>query len=237
MGGGIMKSLTITVNAAQRLYWKGRYLQRTQTMLKELLVGYDNVIDRDFDNGRHHYEKLGVTIDYVNAHDFLRQAVYGNHPSSIASMIVMARENAIETRNLLDERGFARLNVIHNRILSQCGKVVTPQMLEEFIDDIAFILGIFSSELGRPAAYNFIRLGQQIERFDLILRLYEDFDLLSAEIESVNVIARRLNRHYRPLAITTSDLDKALSAINDVINRVIQADGCKLDFTVPVREA
>jgi uncharacterized alpha-E superfamily protein len=231
MGGGTMIEAAITVNAARHLYWKGRYLQRAQTMLKELVVGYDNVIDRDFDYGRHHYEKLNVVIDYSDAHDFLRQGVYGNHSSSIASMILIARENAIETRNLLDERGFARLNSIHSRILSECGKVVTPSMLEDFIDDIAFILGIFSSELGRTKAYNFIRLGQYIERFDLILRLYEGFDLVNAELDAMNTIAKRLNHHYQPSKIFTSDLGKALSIVNGIIDRVIEEKICVLDIT------
>lgn len=229
MGGRVMMEAAITVNAARYLFWKGRYLQRAQTMLKELLIGYDNVIDRNFDYGRHHYEKLDVVIDYTDAHDFLRQGVYGNHGSSIASMILIARENAIETRNLLNERGFARLNLMHNRILSECGKVVTPSMLEDFIDDIAFILGIFSTELGRTKAYNFIRLGQYVERFDLILRLYEGFDLVNAELDAMNTIARRLNHNYQSSKIFTSDLGKALNIVNGVIDRVIEEKVCILD--------
>ena len=225
-----MIDTAITVNAARQLYWKGRYLQRAQTMLKELLIGYDNVIDRNFDYGKHHYEKLDVVIDYTDAHDFLRQGIYGNHSSSIASMIFIARENAIETRNLLDERGFARLNLIHSRILSECGKVVTPSMLEDFVDDIAFILGIFSSELGRTKAYNFIRLGQYIERFDLILRLYEGFDYVNAELDAMNTIAKRLNHHYQPSKIFTSDLLRALTIVNGIIDKVIEEKVCILEL-------
>lgn len=226
-----MMETAITVNAARRLYWKGRYLQRAQTMLKELVIGYDNVIDRDIDYGRYHYAKLDVEIDYGDAHDFLRQGVYGNHGSSIASMILMARENAIETRNLLDERGFARLNLIHSRILSECGKVVTPSMLEDFIDDISFILGIFSSELGRTKAYNFVRLGQYVERFDLILRLYDGFDYVNSELDAMNTIAKRLNRNYQFSKIFTSDLQRALAIVNGVIDRVIEEKACILEFS------
>jgi demethoxyubiquinone hydroxylase (CLK1/Coq7/Cat5 family) len=222
VGGGIMMDAAITINTAQRLYWKGRYLQRAQTMLKELLIGYDNVLDRDVNYGRHHYAKLDIDIDYTDVHDFLRQGIYGNHGSSIAAMIVMARENAIETRNLLDERGFARLNLIHSRILSQCGSLVTPSMLDDFIDDIAFILGIFSSELGRTKAYNFVRLGQYVERFDLILRLYAGFDLVNDELDAMNTIAKRLNPNYQSSKIFTSDMDKALNIINSVIDKVIK---------------
>ena len=225
-----MMDTAITVNMAQRLYWKGRYLQRAQTMLKELLIGYDNVIDRDIDYGRYHYAKLDVEIDYGNAYDFLYQGIYGNHGSSIASMIMMARENAIEGRNLLEERGFARLNLIHNSIVSARGKEVTPTMVEDFIDDLSFILGIFSSELGRTKAYNYVRLGQYVERFDLILRLYGGFDYVNAELDAMNTLAKRLNPHYQFNKIFTSDLSKALALVNGIINKVIEEKTCILDI-------
>lgn len=232
MGGGIMMNgVAISVNTAQQLYWFGRYIQRAETILRELIKSYDYVIDRDVDDGRKLYAKLGAEIDYCNALDFLKQGVYGNQASSIESIITWARENAIETRHLLDERGFAALNKIYNHIVAKRDHAVSPTYLEETIDDFALILGIFSSELGRPKAYNFIRLGQQIERFDLILRLFEGIDLVNAELESMNALARRLNRFYQPLKITSSDIPKALYAVNRIIDRVIQEKECPLELS------
>lgn len=224
MGGRIMMTngVAISVNTAQRLYWFGRYVQRAETLLRELVNSYDYVIDRDVDDGRKLYAKLGIEIEYSNALDFLKQGIYGDHGASIELIITWARENAIETRHLLDERGFSTLNKIFNHIVAGRESVVSPTTLEEMIDHFALILGIFSSELGRPKAYHFIRLGQQIERFDLILRLYDGIDLVNAELEAMNVIARRLNHHYQPLQITSSDISKALVVVNGVINRVIQ---------------
>lgn len=229
MGGGIM--MAISVNTAQNLYWMGRYLQRAETLLKELLIGYDNVVDRDFEYGSRHYQKLDIEIDYKNANDFLRQGVYGNHPSSIASMILMARENGIETRNLLNERGFARLNQMHTRLLSECGKTVIPSMLEDFIDDIAFILGIYSSELERPASYALIRLGQYVERYDLILRLYDGFELVVSEIDALHTIAKQLNPHYDSAFFgqKCSNANELLVCINTIAHRVIHEKVCPIE--------
>ena len=75
-------------------------------------------------------------------------------------------ENAIETRHLLDERGFATLNKIYNQLVERRERAVSPANLEEIIDDCSLILGIFSTELDRTRAYQLIRFGQQIERFD-----------------------------------------------------------------------
>jgi hypothetical protein len=105
------------------------------------------------------------------------------------------------------------------------------------IDDFALILGIFSSELGRPKAYHFIRLGQQIERFDLILRLYDGIDLVNAELDAMNVIAGRLNDNYLPLKITSTDIPTAIAAVNGVIERVIHEKECILEYTVEASQA
>lgn len=228
MGGGIMiiNGMAISVNTAQRLYWFGRYVQRAETMLKELVNAYDYIIDRDFEEGHKLYTKLGVEIDYKNALDFLKQGLYGTYGGSIEQIISWARENAIETRHLLDERGFATLNKIYNQLVERRDRAVSPANLEEIIDDCSLILGIFSTELDRTRAYQLIRFGQQIERFDLILRLYGEIEMVTADIDVINTIARQLNRNYRPINVTTSDISKFLVFLNGVVDRVIQKDTC-----------
>jgi len=222
----IINGMAISVNTAQRLYWFGRYVQRAETMLKELVNAYDYVIDRDFEEGRKLYTKLGVDIEYKNALDFLKQGVYGTYGGSIEQIIGWARENAIETRHLLDERGFATLNKIYNQLVERRERAVSPANLEEIIDNCSLILGIFSTELDRTRAYQLIRFGQQIERFDLILRLYGEIEMVTADIDVINTIARQLNRNYRPINVTTADITKFLVFLNGVVDRVIQKDTC-----------
>lgn len=222
----ILNGIAISVNTAQRLYWFGRYVQRAETMLKELVNSYDYVIDRDFEDGQKLYAKLGVEIEYKNALDFLKQGVYGTYGGSIEQIISWARENAIETRHLLDERGFATLNKIYNQLVAGRDRAVSPSNLEEIIDNCSLILGIFSSELDRSRAYQLIRFGQQIERFDLILRLYGEIEMVTADIDVINTIARQLNRNYRPINVTTSDISKFLVFLNSVVDRVIHKDTC-----------
>jgi uncharacterized alpha-E superfamily protein len=222
----MINTIAISVNTAQRLYWFGRYVQRAETMLRELVNSYDYIIDRDFDEGCKLYQKLGVEIGYKNALDFLKQGVYGTYGGSIEQIISWARENAIETRHLLDERGFSTLNKIHNQLVAGRERAVSPASLEEIIDECSLILGIFSTELDRTRAYQLIRFGQQIERFDLILRLYGEIEMVSADIDVINTIARQLNRNYRSINVTTADIPKFLVFLNGVVDRVIQSDTC-----------
>ncbi|MFZ2890937.1 alpha-E domain-containing protein [Sulfuricurvum sp.] len=227
----ILNGMAISVNTAQRLYWFGRYVQRAETMLKELVNSYDYVIDRDFEDGKKLYSKLGVEIEYKNALDFLKQGVYGTYGGSIEQIISWARENAIETRHLLDERGFATLNKIHNQLVSGRECAVSPTNLEEIIDNCSLILGIFSTELDRTRAYQLIRFGQQIERFDLILRLYGEIEMVTADIDVINATARQLNRNYRSINVTTADIPKFLLFLNGVVDRVIQKNTCTTSST------
>ena len=220
----IIDGMAISVKTAERLYWFGRYVQRIQTMVTELVSTYDFVIDREFEEGKRFYAKLGIDIEYDNAGDYLRQAVYGSHAGSIESIVTWARENAIETRHLLDERGFSTLNRIYNRLVAGRGQRIGPAVLEGIIDDCSLILGIFSTELDRTRAYQLIRFGQQIERFDLILRLYGEIEMVSADIDIINTTARQLNRRYRPINVTTSDITKFLTFLNGVVSRVIVSD-------------
>ncbi len=224
----MINTIAISVNTAQRLYWFGRYVQRAETMLKALVNSYDYIIDRDFEDGRILYTKLGVDIEYENALDFLKQGVYGTYGGSIQEIISWARENAIETRHLLDERGFATLNKIHNQLVSGRNHPVSPSYLEEIIDDCSLILGIFSTELDRTRAYQLIRFGQQIERFDLILRLYGEIEMVTADIDVINNIARQLNRNYRSINVTTADIGKFLIFLNSVVDRVIVKETCSM---------
>ncbi|MCX6074137.1 MAG: alpha-E domain-containing protein [Campylobacterales bacterium] len=223
--------VAISVNTAQRLYWFGRYVQRAETMLKELVNSYDYVIDRDADEGKKLYAKLGVKIEYDNALDFLKQGVYGTYGGSVEQIISWARENAIESRHLLAERGFSTLNKIHNQLVAGRDHPVSPSNLEEIIDNCSLILGIFSTELDRTRGYQLIRFGQQIERFDLILRLYGEIEMVTVDIDVINTIARQLNRNYRPINVTTSDIPKFLIFLNNVVDRVILKDVCATKLT------
>jgi uncharacterized alpha-E superfamily protein len=212
---------SISSRTAYQLYWLGRYLQRAETTLREMIRSYDYVIDRDFDDGKKVYAKLGVDLTYTNAKDFLYQGVYGTHQAALKNLFKMARENAIETRNLLDVRGFSTLNTIYNRLKEGINKPICPAFLESALDDVRLILGILFSELYRPKAYLFIRLGQQIERMDLMLRLFDGFEMIILDLEGMNAIAKRLNSDFVPLVISHSDTTRALDELNNVINKVI----------------
>lgn len=65
----------LTANVANNLYWFGRYLERVESTLIEVVYHFDRIIDIDKNSGKEFYKKLGIEIEYENAKDFLNAAV------------------------------------------------------------------------------------------------------------------------------------------------------------------
>ena len=48
----------LTANVASNLYWFGRYLERIEAILLEVVDAFDNIIDTNKDSGKEFYKKL-----------------------------------------------------------------------------------------------------------------------------------------------------------------------------------
>ncbi len=211
----------ITIRAAEHLYWLGRYLQRGETMIAESLNAYDYVIDRDFGAGKELFAKLGLSIDYKNAKEFLHIATYGDHNSSISGIFEMARENAIVCRDLIDDRGFSFLNHIHNTLQEGKNREVSSYMLEDILDDTQTTLGIFFSEIYRPEAYHFIKFGQYIERVDLMVRIFDSLEMILLDTEKINMLGHKLHPDFKDVKLTFSDKTRVTTLFNSLIGQII----------------
>jgi len=61
----------LTANVATNLYWFGRYLERIESTLIEVVYHFDRIIDIDKNSGKNFYKKLGVDLEYTDAKNFL----------------------------------------------------------------------------------------------------------------------------------------------------------------------
>ena len=62
----------LTANVANNLYWFGRYLERIEATLIEVVIAFDAVIDTDKEKGKDFYKKLDIDIEYSTAKEFLK---------------------------------------------------------------------------------------------------------------------------------------------------------------------
>lgn len=211
----------LTIRTADNLFWLGRYLQRTEILVKEALNQYDNVIDRDFNSGKDYFARLGIDLDYKNSKDFLNQATFGEHESSIENSINFARENATMIRDLIKDETFGAINDFYNQVKLHKSTGVTPHFLDEMLHKIDIVWGIMLSSLHIQKPTLFIQFGQTVEMVDLKIRLYGDIELVSFDIEHLSLIGKKLNPEFDCNALKTDDINQMQQSVNKAICSII----------------
>ena len=191
-------SLYLSPRMADALLWLGRYQQRLETLGKETLIQFDAVIDKDLNSGRQLFEKLGVSLSYRCATEFLHQACYADHSASLYWISAQARENAITVRDLLSDSLFGSVNGVHAALKQhQTDDNLDAYELEQLLSEIEYFWGRLSTRLVKSRAAQFILLGQAIEMIDLKLRLYGEVDTLLEDAKQLNLLGAQLSDHWQ----------------------------------------
>lgn len=216
-------SLYLSPRMADALLWLGRYQQRLETLGKETLVQFDMVIDRDLHSGRQLFEKLGVSLAYSCATDFLKNACYGEHSASLYWVSAQARENAITVRDLLSDSLFGSVNGVHVALKQhQTDNNLDAYELEQLLSEIEYFWGRLSTRLVKSRAAQFILLGQAIEMIDLKLRLYGEVDTLLEDAKQLNLLGSQLSDHWRAFQPLNHSLAQNMQTLAGVSAQVIR---------------
>jgi len=173
--------------AAESLYWMARYLERaentarlinaTQQLLLDLppgayfgwdalprIVGLEKLFKQSY-----------TTPDEASVVDFLMTS--SRNPGSIQSCVRFARENCRVMRDVLPRDLWERVNSLFlaSRRYSQpgLGRKDRRQMLEELIYDRQSVTGVLASCMSHDVAWQFIGLGEHIERADMTTRILD----------------------------------------------------------------
>lgn len=173
--------------AAESLYWMTRYLERaentarlinaTQQLLLDLppgasfgwraltrIVGLDKLFAQNYS-----------TPDELSVVDFLMTSQ--RNPGSIQSCVRFARENCRVMRDVLPRDLWERVNSLYlaSRRYSQPGLSGNDrrQMLQELIYDRQSVTGVLAACMSHDVAWQFIGLGEQIERADMTTRILD----------------------------------------------------------------
>jgi len=173
--------------AAESLYWMARYLERaentarlinaTQQLVLDLppgasfgwdtltrIVGLDKLFQQTYDEP-----------DETSVVDFLM--ISPRNPGSIQSCIRFARENCRTMRDVLPRDLWERMNSLYlaSKRYSQAGlrHKDRRQMLQELIYDRQSVAGVLATCMSHDVAYQFIGLGEHIERADMTTRILD----------------------------------------------------------------
>lgn len=173
---------------AENLYWMARYLERaentarlinatTQVLLdlpRGAFFGWDVLIrvaglDQAF---REHYSQA----DEDSVVSFLVQDEH--NPSSIASCLHIARENTRTFREVLPMEIWERINDLYlfiraNAMLATQSRGLRYQVLNGVIERRQSIIGLLAGSMSHDIAYQFLKLGRNLERADMTTRIVD----------------------------------------------------------------
>jgi uncharacterized alpha-E superfamily protein len=213
----------ITANVATNLYWFGRYLERIEATLLEIVTASDKIIDTDKEAGVKLFKKLEIDIEYKNTKDFLNVAIFGNHDSNINNLIEYARENAIISRADMYTEAFGSVIELSNLI--KHGSYlphVDCSFLDEVLSLISSIWGKLTRRQKRDTSDYFIRLGKLVEKVDFHLRLEKNKEFSLVLMEEIDKIVSILapDAVFKPHDEKDS-YEVILNSINAKINKII----------------
>ncbi len=214
----------LTANVATNLYWFGRYLERIEATLLEVVTAFDKIIDTDKNCGKEMYKKLGVDLEYSSAKNFLNEAVFGNHHANLHTLINFAKENAIISRTNMDTEAFGSVVELTN-LLKQSGLEIDCRFVDNVLSLISEIWGELTRKQHRQASDYFIRLGKLVEKVDFHLRLGKNKEFSLVVMEEIDKIVTILapNSKFNPHDKNDSH-EVIMNSINAKINKIIVED-------------
>lgn len=183
---------TLSLERVNRLLWLGRYVERSYTTLRFILVTYDAALDSVEGNWKGQLEELGFDQDNADPVEFFRECLFGaTLPASIRYSMNAAYDNAVVLRDVIGTESAAYIQMAVNEI-DRAETSDAPLLdLQTVIDMIMAFKGSCDDYVVNDAARNIIKCGISIERMDLYARLNYHLGDLRKETQK---LATRIDR-------------------------------------------
>lgn len=184
---------------AERLYWMARYIERAENTSRMIMAFNTLALDMPKSVALSWKELVSVTgmdtlFDERYQRDDDRNCVKfmiadASNPGSILSTLRSARENVRTTRDLVPTEGWEIVNELYLFARDNAEQGVNKRGRHEFLSEIVqrcqTLTGLLAGCMSHDAAYDFIRLGHNIERTDMATR--------QIDVGALRLLARRDN--------------------------------------------
>ncbi|MGB1801034.1 MAG: alpha-E domain-containing protein [Gammaproteobacteria bacterium] len=172
---------------AERMYWFGRYMERVENTARLVSVNtnvlydlpkmvshiWDSLIDITGSDG--YFYELHDKTDELNVIRFLLADQL--NPASIISSLKMVRENVRTTREIMPSEVWEQVNEFHLFVKQHVKNAVRRSNRHDFLDEIIQhchqITGLLEGGMSHGNAYNFYKIGRNIERSDMTTRIVD----------------------------------------------------------------
>ena len=174
---------TQILSKTNRLFWLGRYVERTLIEVNLMQRAYDDSIDGEVMDYRGLCERLEIPCPYEDGHTFVYGFLFDKEfPYSVISSLGNAYDNAIVLREVLSSQALSyiqmALNVMENAALG-----LAPMLDLQGVQDYLYAFRGCSDDsiLDRHSRYT-LKVGSTVERIDMYVRLGCNANTLPAEI-------------------------------------------------------
>lgn len=172
---------------AWRIYWMARYIERAENTAR--LVNTYHFLLLDLPRGTSvGWETLPVIagghdlfVDHYQRHDERNTVKFlladSFNPSSLSNSIACARENCRTSREVLPEQVWEQLNELHNYLKAKIAEALPRRgrfdVLTEVIQRCQQLTGLMAGTMSQDSAYDFLRIGRNLERADMTSRVVD----------------------------------------------------------------
>jgi uncharacterized alpha-E superfamily protein len=174
-------------SVAERVYWMSRYIERAENTARIILVNHNLLLDlpRNTEFGWEALISITGNDEIFRQHhaeaterNVLRFLVADerNHNCIVCSL-GMARENLRTTRAIVPRDAWEILNDLHayardnrNSGISRRGRFA---YMRRIIDYCQMLVGKLSGTMSHDTTYEFIRMGRNMERADMVTRVLD----------------------------------------------------------------
>lgn len=190
---------------AERTYWLARYLERAENAARlvdvysTLLLDLPAATNLDW---RVVLEITGNTESFAASghsatdRDMLEfMLADATNPNSLLSSLRQARENARTTRDIVPAEGWRAVNELYLAAVDGLPRAISPRhratVLADVVQRAQHVTGLLAGTMSHGTAYQFLRLGRNLERADMTTRMIDI--ALALRVTASEALQRREN--------------------------------------------
>ena len=177
--------MALLSRVAEQLYWAARYLERAEDTVRVVRAYTDVLVDLPTSVSTSWEPLLAITGTKSLHASFHAQADEASivkfliaddeNPHCVVNSIANARENLRSVREVLPREGWQVVNDLYLYVAAHRSDGVSrrsrARFAERVIADSQRLDGILSAVMNRDHAYEFLRIGQALERADMTTRV------------------------------------------------------------------
>ncbi|MBI1329120.1 MAG: alpha-E domain-containing protein [Alphaproteobacteria bacterium] len=170
---------------ADSLYWMSRYIERAEHTSRMIAVKLESMVEQTPEDAAASWTRVvaalagePLDLDSGDAFQTVQALTFDRHnPSSLASSLRFARDNARQVREELSTEVWENLNRLYLRIQSVTIDDIwvhnPARFFRDILDTLYLLDGMIDTTLRHGEGWHFLELGRFIERAQLVSRLLD----------------------------------------------------------------